>query len=117
MLEMNCQHTHIAVVNLSAFDLNLLTVFDAVMRERSVTRAGASIGLSQQAVSQALGRLRHLVGDELFVRTPAGMIPTPRAEMLAGPLRNALTELRTALEPVVFDPAPSDQRFNLALNN
>ncbi len=47
MLEMNCSHTHIAVVNLSAFDLNLLTVFDAVMRERSVTRAGASIGLLQ----------------------------------------------------------------------
>jgi DNA-binding transcriptional LysR family regulator len=117
MLEMNCPHAHIAVVNLSAFDLNLLTVFDAVMRERSVTRAGASIGLSQPAVSHALGRLRYLVGDELFVRTPAGMTPTPRAETLAEPLRNALTELRTALEPVVFEPATSDRRFNLALNN
>jgi DNA-binding transcriptional LysR family regulator len=117
MLEMNCQNAHIAVVNLSAFDLNLLTVFDAVMRERSVTRAGASIGLSQPAVSHALGRLRYLVGDELFVRTPAGMTPTPRAEMLAAPLRNTLSELRTALEPVVFDPATSDRHFNLALNN
>jgi DNA-binding transcriptional LysR family regulator len=105
------------LVNLSAFDLNLLNVFDALMRERSVTRAGASIGLSQPAVSHALSRLRHLLGDELFVRTPTGMAPTPRAEMLAGPLANALSELRLALEPVVFDPATSDWRFCLALNN
>jgi DNA-binding transcriptional LysR family regulator len=104
-------------VNLSAFDLNLLIVFDAVMRERSVTRAGADIGLSQPAVSHALGRLRHLLGDELFVRTPTGMTPTPRAEMLAGPLRDALSDLRLALEPAVFAPATSDRRFALALNN
>ncbi len=105
------------LVNLSAFDLNLLVVFDALMRERSVTRAGNSIGLSQPAVSHALNRLRNLVGDELFVRTPTGMMPTARAERLAGPLANALSELRLALEPTVFDPAASDQRFRLALNN
>lgn len=105
------------VVNLSAFDLNLLVVFDALMRERSVTRAGASVGLSQPAVSHALSRLRHLLGDELFVRTPTGMMPTPRAEMFAEPLANALSELRLALEPVVFDPAASTQHFRLALNN
>ena len=104
-------------VNLNAFDLNLLIVFDALMRERSVTRAGDSIGLSQPAVSHALSRLRLLLGDELFVRTPSGMIPTPRAEVLAAPLANALSELRLALEPVVFDPATSEQRFRVALNN
>src|ERR1700739_3280335 len=77
-------------MNWGAFDLNLLIVFDAVMRERSVTRAGDRIGLSQPAMSHALNRLRHMLKDELFVRTPEGMMPTPRAEMLALPLRNAL---------------------------
>lgn len=104
-------------MNLSAFDLNLLVVFDAVMRERSVTRAGGLIGLSQPAVSHALNRLRHLLGDELFVRTPTGMAPTPRAEMLAEPLRDALSDLRLALDPAAFTPATSDRRFTLALNN
>ncbi len=66
-------------MNWGAFDLNLLIVFDAVMQERSVTRAGGRIGLSQPAVSHALGRLRHMLRDELFIRTPEGMVPTPRA--------------------------------------
>ena len=104
-------------VNLDSFDLNLLIVFDALMRERSVTRAGGAIGLSQPAVSHALSRLRYMLGDELFVRTPAGMTPTPRAETLAGPFASALSELRLALEPVAFDPTTSDRRFSLALNN
>ena len=104
-------------VNLCAFDLNLLIVFDALMRERSVTRAGESVGLSQPAVSHALSRLRHLLGDELFVRTPTGMMPTPRAELLATPLAYALSEVRLALEPVVFNPSTSEQRFCVALNN
>src|ERR1700724_2749655 len=105
MLEMHSSNAHMRWVNLSAFDLNLLIVFDAVMRERSVTRAAAGIGLSQPAVSHALGRLRHLLGDELFVRTPTGMTPTPRAEILAGPLRDALSDLRLALEPAAFSAA------------
>jgi len=114
---MHSLNVHMQVMNLSAFDLNLLVVFDAVMRERSVTRAGADIGLSQPAVSHALGRLRHLLGDELFVRSPTGMTPTPRAEMLAGPLRDALSDLRIALDPAAFDAGTSDRRFALALNN
>ncbi|HZB93081.1 MAG TPA: LysR family transcriptional regulator, partial [Stellaceae bacterium] len=60
-------------MNLAAFDLNLLVVFDAVMRERSVTRAGERIGLSQPAMSHALNRLRYMLKDPLFVRTPDGM--------------------------------------------
>ncbi|MHB8529181.1 MAG: LysR family transcriptional regulator [Caulobacteraceae bacterium] len=104
-------------MNLSAFDLNLLVVFDALMQDRSVTRAGSRIGLSQPAVSHALNRLRNLLDDELFVRTPAGMAPTPRAEMLAQPVRDALSEVRLALEPASFDPAQSEQRFALAINN
>src|ERR1700692_4156902 len=106
-----------AQMNWGAFDLNLLIVFDAVMQERSVTRAGDRIGLSQPAMSHALNRLRHMLKDELFVRTPQGMVPTPRAELLAQPLRNALSEMQLALEPAAFDPAAADRRFTLAVNN
>jgi DNA-binding transcriptional LysR family regulator len=87
------------------------------MQERSVTRAGSRIGLSQPAMSHALNRLRYMLKDELFVRTPQGMVPTPRAEMLAEPLRNALSVMQHALEPAAFDPTASDRRFTLALNN
>ena len=104
-------------MNWGAFDLNLLIVFDAVMQERSVTRAGSRIGLSQLAMRHALNRLRYMLKDELFVRTPEGMVPTPRAEALAQPLRDALSEMQFALEPAAFDPAASDRRFVLAVNN
>ena len=104
-------------MNWGAFDLNLLIVFDAVMQDRSVTRAGSRIGLSQPAMSHALNRLRHMLKDDLFVRTPDGMVPTPRAEMLAQPLRNALSEMQLALEPAAFDPAKADRHFTLAVNN
>jgi len=117
MLEMHSRHTYMVEMNWGAFDLNLLIVFDAVMHERSVTRAGSRIGLSQPAMSHALNRLRYMLKDELFVRTPEGMVPTPRAEMLAHPLRNALSEMQLALEPAAFDPAASDRRFALAINN
>lgn len=117
MLEMHYFYTYMFVMNWGAFDLNLLIVFDAVMQERSVTRAGSRIGLSQPAMSHALNRLRYMLKDELFVRTPEGMVPTPRAETLAQPLRNALSEMQLALEPAAFDPAASDRRFALAINN
>src|SRR5580704_211063 len=107
----------VADMNWGAFDLNLLIVFDAVMQERSVTRAGSRIGLSQPAVSHALGRLRHMLKDELFVRTPEGMAPTPRAEQLAEPLRRALNDMQIALEPEIFDPSEADRQFVIALNN
>jgi DNA-binding transcriptional LysR family regulator len=106
-----------STMNWRSIDLNLLVVFDAVMRERSVTRAGRLIGLSQPAMSHALTRLRHMLGDELFVRTPDGMTPTPRAEALAEPLRNALNEMQLALEPLTFDPLASDRRFTIGMNN
>jgi DNA-binding transcriptional LysR family regulator len=104
-------------MNWGAFDLNLLIVFDAVMRERNVTKAGQRIGLSQPAMSHALNRLRYMLKDELFVRTPEGMVPTPRAEQLALPLRNALSQLQMALEPEAFVPAEAERRFALAVNN
>lgn len=104
-------------MNWRAFDLNLLVVFDAVMQDRSVTRAGQRIGLSQPAMSHALNRLRSLLKDQLFVRTPTGMRPTPRAEQLAALLRQALRDLQRALQPEAFIPATADRRFALAINN
>jgi DNA-binding transcriptional LysR family regulator len=116
-LAAHAHRTERVAMNWGAFDLNLLIVFDAVMQDRSVTRAGSRIGLSQPAMSHALNRLRHMLKDDLFVRTPDGMVPTPRAEMLAQPLRNALSEMQLALEPAAFDPAKADRRFTLAVNN
>lgn len=81
-------------LNLQSIDLNLLVVFDTVMQERNVTQAGARIGLSQPAMSHALTRLRHMLNDDLFIRSPKGMIPTSRAEQLAVPVRQALNGLQ-----------------------
>jgi DNA-binding transcriptional LysR family regulator len=104
-------------VNWRAFDLNLLVVFDGLMQERSVTRAGRKLGMSQPALSHALNRLRYLLKDQLFIRTPQGMVPTPRAEQLALPLRQALADMQRALEPEAFVPAEASRRFSIAVNN
>jgi DNA-binding transcriptional LysR family regulator len=104
-------------MNWRAFDLNLLVVFDGVMQERSVTRAGKRLAMSQPALSHALNRLRYLLKDQLFIRTPKGMVPTPRAEQLAPPLRQALTEMQRALEPETFVAAQANRRFSIAINN
>jgi DNA-binding transcriptional LysR family regulator len=104
-------------MRLRSLDLNLLLVFDAVMRERSVLRAADTLAISQPAVSHALNRLRHALKDKLFVRTPSGMLPTPRAEALALPVRKALNDLQLAVEGDRFDPAKADRRFTIAVNN
>jgi DNA-binding transcriptional LysR family regulator len=102
---------------LGAIDLNLLVVFDAIMRDRSVTRAGQRLGLSQPAMSHALTRLRHMLKDELFVRSPGGMVPTPQAEELATPIRIALDGLQQSLEPVQFEPSQATTTFRIAVDN
>src|SRR5712675_2604319 len=102
---------------LGAIDLNLLVVFDAIMRDRSVTRAGHRLGLSQPAISHALTRLRHMLKDELFVRSPSGMAPTPRAEELATPIRIAPEGLQQSLEPVQFEPSEATRTFHIAVDN
>lgn len=104
-------------MNLATYDLNLLVVFDALMRERSVTRAAAQVGLSQPAMSHALRRMRLMVRDDLFVRTPTGMVPTPRAEQLAPTLRQALDAIERAFEAPGFDPALATREFSIALDN
>src|SRR5687768_3687274 len=92
--------------NLAALDLNLLLVLEVLLAERSVTRAARRLGLSQSATSHALARLRVALDDPLFVRTSRGLAPTAKASRLAGPLRQAMSELRSALvDPAAFDPA------------
>jgi DNA-binding transcriptional LysR family regulator len=117
MLEIHCHHVYMSIMNWGVFDLNLLIVFDAVMQERNVTRAGQKVGLSQPAMSHALNRLRYMLKDELFVRTPEGMVPTVRAEQLAAPLRRALSDMQHALEPETFVPTEADRQFTIAVNN
>jgi DNA-binding transcriptional LysR family regulator len=100
--------------NLRAVDLNLLVVFDALMTERSVTRAAEKNGLSQPAVSKALGRLRHMFADPLFVRRDRAMEPTERAKVLAGPINAALRDISRTLTQSAFDPAQSKARVQVA---
>jgi DNA-binding transcriptional LysR family regulator len=86
-------------------DLNLLPVFEALLRHGNVTRAAADMGLTQSAMSSALGRLRRQLGDPLFVNTRGGMLPTPRALELAPSLTDALATVRRALNGrEAFDP-------------
>lgn len=95
-----------AVMDLSGVDLNLLVAFDALMDERSVTRAASRVGLSQPGMSNTLARLRKLAGDPLLVREGPVLVPTARAEALRQPVHDALTLIRGALDQrPAFDPA------------
>ena len=104
-------------MDIAGFDLNLLKAFDALYAERHVTHAGQRIGLSQSAMSGALTRLREVFGDELFVRSPSGMQPTPRADDLAGPVSAALRLMRDALGADRFDPAAASHTVTLAMTD
>lgn len=104
-------------MDLHGIDLNLLVAFDALMAERSVTRAGARIGRTQPAMSAALARLRALLRDDLFVRSPAGLQPTPRALDLAEPIGRALADIQCTLDFVqAFDPLASAASFTLGFS-
>jgi DNA-binding transcriptional LysR family regulator len=104
-------------VSFNKVDLNLLRVFDAVLEERSVLRAGQRIGLSQSAVSHALARLRVVLDDELFVRTATGMQPTARALAMAPLIREAWKSLEAAIGLPKFEPRSSTRRFTIAVSD
>lgn len=105
-------------IHLESFDLNLLLVFETLMRERHAGRAAEVLGLTQPAVSHALSRLRHLLEDPLFVKHARGMQPTPRAEALAVPIASALHALRAALnERQAFDPAEAKRTVGIAASD
>ncbi|WP_204154367.1 LysR family transcriptional regulator [Leptolyngbya sp. CCY15150] len=110
--------TNIHHINLAGIDLNLLVVFDALMTEQNVTRAGERVGLSQPATSNALARLRSLAKDGLFTRTAAGLRPTPTAIALHQQLRPALQQIQVVLlDQSTFDPATSDRVFAIGMSD
>ncbi len=96
-------------------DLNLLTIFDAVMQEQNITRAAHSLGMSQPAVSNALARLKVMFNDELFVRYGRGIQPTARAHQLFGSVRQALQLVQNELPGSGFEPVTSERIFNLCV--
>lgn len=100
---------------LGGTDLNLLRVLDALLREGSTVRAGARLGLSQPAVSAALGRLRHTLGDPLFVRRGRGLEPTEFARRLAPEVTRLVENIEAVLHGRArFDPATENRVFRLA---
>jgi LysR family transcriptional regulator, mexEF-oprN operon transcriptional activator len=105
-------------INLSRVDLNLLVALDALLMERSVTRAAARVGLRQSAMSHNLARLRALFGDELLIRGPDGMRATPRALSLIDPVRIALSQI-TALvsREEAFDARTAERSFRIGLRD
>jgi DNA-binding transcriptional LysR family regulator len=99
-------------------DLNLLRVFDALMEDGNMTRAGYRLGLSQPAMSHALSKLRTLSGDALFVRVPSGMKPTDHAASIAPSIREGLRLLTSSLEgEAAFDPQATTRQFQLLLSD
>jgi DNA-binding transcriptional LysR family regulator len=105
-------------MQLKDIDLNLLRLFDAVYRTRNVSRAAELLDLTQPAASQGLGRLRTLIHDPLFMRTSGGVQPTPKAQRLAGPVRQALATLEQALgETAAFEPARSTRSFRIHMSD
>jgi LysR family transcriptional regulator, nod-box dependent transcriptional activator len=105
-------------MDLEGLDLNLLVALDALLSERNVTRAAQRVGLSQPGMSNALARLRKQCDDPLLVRRGAALVPTPRAEALAGPVREALGLIRTAIEaPARFDPAHDRRSFRVSCSD
>jgi len=106
---MNERHKHL--------DLNLLRVFDAVYQTGNVTAAAALLGLSQPAISHALGRLRAAIGDPLFIRAPNRMLPTAKAEEIYDSVHKALGLIDSCVSNVGFDPSKTDRVFKLGMND
>jgi DNA-binding transcriptional LysR family regulator len=105
-------------VNFDDLDLNLLRVFDVMMRERSVTRTADELGRTQSAISHSLAKLRHLFRDELFTRDGGAMRPTPRAVELLSDISVALTTIRASIDRhQIFDPATTRRNFRIGLTD
>lgn len=104
--------------NLASVDLNLLVAFEALLSERSVSRAADRMGIAQPTMSGMLTRLRVMFGDELFVRASTGMRPTARAEAISLPIGEALGQIRQALNQTErFEPHSSERHFNLGVTD
>lgn len=105
-------------MDIRQLDLNLLPIFEALLRKRSVTQAAQELGMSQSALSAALARLRSALNDALFVRAGRGLLPTPRALELAAPVNEILDQVRARLlAPQIFTPHDTQRRFALCLSD
>ncbi|MEM1113493.1 MAG: LysR family transcriptional regulator [Pseudomonadota bacterium] len=105
-------------MRLDNIDLNLFVVFDAIYRERNITRVAGTLSLTQPAVSNALKRLRSSFNDPLFVRMPGGVAPTPVADAMAADVRRALELLGDSVGAGArFDPLSADKTFHLAISD
>lgn len=102
-------------LNFRTLDLNLLRIFNEVMTERSLTKAANKLALTQPAVSNAMRRLRDVLGDELLRRSGQGIEPTPRALALWPTVQKALRQLQASLTPQTFVPAQANTTFVLAM--
>ena len=105
-------------MKLNKVDLNLFIVFDVIYSERNITRSAQVLNLTQPTISNSLARLRKTLNDELFVRTPQGMVPTPLADNIIGRVREALQILDISVrEGDSFEPSSSSRRFRLSMND
>jgi DNA-binding transcriptional LysR family regulator len=105
-------------VHLNRVDLNLLVVFNAIYSEGGITRASEKLNLTQPAISHALGRLRQLFDDPLFVREGRAMVPTPMARNLVVPVQRALRGLEVMFSEIDrFDPASTQRQFTLGVRD
>jgi DNA-binding transcriptional LysR family regulator len=105
-------------MELHELDLNLLVVFNQLLVDRRVSKAAESLGLTQPAVSNSLAKLRRLFGDELFLRTPQGMAPTPHAEQLAESVSHALALIHGGInQRTHFDPASAERGFTVGMTD
>ena len=104
-------------MNIKNFDLNLLVVFKTLFEEKNVTKASKKMGITQPAMSNALNRLRYLVKDELFIRGPRGMRPTPRANDLSLPIQSALNNLESSLSSIDFNPKTTKKLYRISMSD
>lgn len=105
-------------MELKDIDLNLLVIFNQLLTEKKVSKVAENLGLGQPAVSNALARLRKLFGDELFLRTSSGMLPTPFASQLAESINEALGMIHSAVNARnTFDAATSQRRFSIGMTD
>lgn len=106
------------LLELHDIDLNLLVVFNQLLAERRVSRVAETLGISQPAVSNSLAKLRKLFGDELFLRTPRGMEPTPFADQLAESVSYALAMLHSGINlRASFEPATAERAFTIGMTD
>jgi DNA-binding transcriptional LysR family regulator len=105
-------------MELHEIDLNLLVVFNQLLVERRVSKVADNLGISQPAVSNSLAKLRKLFDDELFLRTPKGMEPTPYADQLAESVSYALAMIHSGVnQRTSFDPASAKRSFTIGMTD